>query len=69
MKIYVVETCDGIDDIDHKIEGVFSSEDKAREAERYLEADCIITELEIDEITIADSLMGRVGNGCSTMKL
>lgn len=47
MKVYILEANYGHGDRD--IEGVFTTEAKAKEAEKALEVDGVITEMELDE--------------------
>lgn len=64
MKVYVL-TSDG----GETLRGVFSTHEKAMQANEILQISGTIDEIEIDEIKIKDCLLGRVGGGYSTMQL
>jgi hypothetical protein len=53
MKVYVLEA-GGCNDGDHRIEGVFSTEEKAKEAETILKVDGYIYDIELDEFIVVD---------------
>lgn len=48
MTIFVVEVCDGLDDVDHRVIGVYSTEARALDACAILGVEGIVMEFELD---------------------